>query len=153
MAIVPQRQLFRWKEIENLGDLQRLQPALKYLPDEPLMRLLESHRGRCLLMADYELPVAFELTKASSSEMPEGRKLVKKLKQRHAELVKQGCQALIADRGLDDTKLIASLWDDCGIKPVIPKYFGNRNMWKDGEETKLIDGQTCVPMHIGERGI
>jgi len=46
MAIIPQRQLFSWKEIENLGDLQRLQLALKYLPDELLMRLLESHRGK-----------------------------------------------------------------------------------------------------------
>jgi hypothetical protein len=46
MAIIPQKQLFSWKEIENLGDLQRLQLVLKYLPDEPLMRLLESHRGK-----------------------------------------------------------------------------------------------------------
>jgi hypothetical protein len=294
MAIIPQRQLFSWKEIQNLGDLQRLQLVLKYLPDEPLMRLLESHRGKgrndypiravwnsilagvvfqhnsieslrrelirngqlrwlcgfdlakdaaavppahvytrflklllryieqiehifddlveqlhkalagfgtnlamdgkaintharprkglrnmscdgrrdtdadygkktysgvredgtawqkvvkwfgyklhLIVDADYELPVAFELTKASSNEIPQGRKLIKKLKQRHAELLEQDCKALIADRGLDDTKLIVSLWDDCGIKPVIDI----RNMWKDGEETKLVDGQTNV---------
>lgn len=89
---------------------------------------------------DYELPVAFEVTKASSSQIPEGRKLVKKLKQRHAELLEQDCQALIADRGLDDTKLIELLWDDCGIKPVIDI----RNMWKDGEQTRLVDGQSNV---------
>ena len=294
MAIIPQKQLFSWKEIENLGDLQRLELVLKYLPDEPLMRLLESHRGKgrndypiravwnsilagvvfqhnsieslrrelfrngqlrwlcgfdlakgtagvppahvytrflklllrhiepiehvfdelveqvrkalpgfgtnlamdgkamhtharprkglqdmsadgrrdtdadfgkktytavredgttwqkvvkwfgyklhLIVDADYELPVAFELTKASRSEIPEGRKLVKKLKQRHAELVEQGCNALIADKGLDDTKLMELLWDDCGIKPVIDI----RNMWKDGEQTKLADGQTNV---------
>ena len=46
MAIIPQKQLFSWKEIENLGDLQRLQLVLNYLPDELLMRLLESHRGK-----------------------------------------------------------------------------------------------------------
>jgi len=90
--------------------------------------------------ADYELPVAFEVTKASSSEIPEGRKLIKKLRQRHAELVEQDCEALVGDRGLDDTEFIVSLWDDCGIKPVIDI----RNMWKDGEETKLVDGQTNV---------
>jgi len=294
MAIIPQRQLFSWKEIENLGDLQRLQLVLKYLPDEPLMRLLESHRGKgrndypiravwnsilagvvfqhnsieglrrelfrngqlrwlcgfdlakgaaavppahvytrflklllryieqiehifdelveqvrkellgfgtnlamdgkaintharprkglrdmsadgrrdtdadfgkktysgiredgtawqkvikwfgyklhLIVDADYELPVAFEVTKASSSEIPQGRKLIKKLKQKHAELVEQDCKALMGDRGLDDTDLIVSLWDDCGIKPVIDI----RNMWKDGEETKLVDGQTNV---------
>jgi len=294
MAIIPQRQLFSWKEIENLGDLQRLQLALKYLPDERLMRLLESHRGKgrndypiravwnsilagvvfqhnsieslrrellrngqlrwlcgfdlakgaaavppahvytrflnlllrhieqiehifddlveqlrqelpgfgtnlamdgkaintharprkglrdmsadgrrdtdadfgkktytgvredgttwqkvvtwfgyklhLIVDADYELPVAFEVTKASSSEIPEGRELVKKFRQRHAELVEQDCEALMGDRGLDDTKLIELLWDDCGIKPVIDI----RDMWKDGEETKLADGQTNV---------
>jgi hypothetical protein len=50
--------------------------------------------------ADYELPVAFELTKASRSEIPQGRKLIKKLKQRHSELVEQDGKFLIADRGL-----------------------------------------------------
>jgi len=38
MAIIPQKQLFSWKEIENLGDLSRLRLLLDYLPDEPLMR-------------------------------------------------------------------------------------------------------------------
>jgi hypothetical protein len=294
MAIIPQKQLFSWKEFENLGDLDRLRLVLDYLPDETLMRTLESQRAKgrdeypiravwnsilagvvfqhnsieslrrelrrnaqlrwlcgfdvakgekavppswvytrffallfknaecvdqmfdelveqlrkelpgfgnnlamdgkaintharprkglpdmsadgrrdtdadfgkktytgvgedgrrwqkvvkwfgyklhLIVDADYELPVAFELTKASHSEIPEGRKLVKKLKQRHAELVEQDCNALIADRGLDDTKLIELLWDDCGIKPVIDI----RNMWKDGEETKLVDGQSNV---------
>jgi len=294
MAIIRQKQLFSWKEIENLGDLDRLRLTLEYLPDEPMMRFLESHRGKgrndypiravwnsilagvvfqhnsieslrrellrngqlrwlcgfdlakgtagvppahvysrflkllfryleqiedifddlveqvrkelpgfgtnlamdgkaidthacprkglsdmsadgrrdtdadfgkktytgvredgttwqkvvkwfgyklhLIVDADYELPVAFEVTKASSSEIPQGRKLIKKFKQRHAELVEQDCEALIGDRGLDDTELIMSLWDDCGIKPVIDI----RNMWKDGEETKLADGQTNV---------
>ena len=294
MAMIPQKQLFRWEEIENLGDLQRLDLVLKYLPDEPLMRFLESHRGRgrndyplravwnsilagvvfqhpsieslrrelsrngqlrwlcgfdltqgaagvppahvysrflkfllryldhiegifddlveqlrqelpgfgtnlamdgkaiptharprkglqemssdgrrdtdadfgkktytgvredgttwqkvvqwfgyklhLIVDADYELPVAFELTQASRSEIPEGRDLVKKLSRRHAELVEQDCDMLIGDRGLDDTQLIELLWDECGIKPVIDI----RNMWKDGEETKLLDGQRNV---------
>ncbi len=38
--------LFCWKEIENLGDLSRLRLVLDYLPDELLMRTLESHRGK-----------------------------------------------------------------------------------------------------------
>jgi hypothetical protein len=294
MAILPQKQLFRWEEIENLGDLQRLELVLRSVPDEPLMRCLESRRGRgrndypiravwnsllagvvfqhpsieslrrellrngqlrwlcgfdltqgaaavppahvysrflklllgdfdpieemfddlveqlhqalpgfgtnlamdgkalptharprkglqqmssdgrrdtdadvgkktytgvredgttwqkvvqwfgyklhLIVDADYELPVAFALTKASRSEIPEGRELVQKLKQRHTELVEQDCETLIADRGLDDTQLIELLWDECGIKPVI----AIRNMWKDGEETKLVDGQRNV---------
>lgn len=89
--------------------------------------------------AAYELPVAFEITKASASEMPQGRALVKDLKARHEQLV-DDCQFLTADKGLDDTKLITELWDDYGIKPVIDI----RNMRQDGEETKLVDGQRNV---------
>lgn len=89
--------------------------------------------------ATYELPVGYEITKASRSEIPEGRELVKKLKEKHPEIV-EGSEYLTGDKGLDDTKLITLLWDDWGIKPVIDI----RNMWKDGEETRLLDGQTNV---------
>jgi len=89
--------------------------------------------------AVYELPVAFEITGASASEMPQGRKLVKKLQAGHKKLV-DDCEALTADKGLDDTKLIMELWDDCGVKPVIDI----RNMWKDGEETKVVSGRRNV---------
>lgn len=39
-----QRQIFEWQELEILGDLERLQLALKYLPDERLMQHLERER-------------------------------------------------------------------------------------------------------------
>ena len=45
MAILPQPQLFSWKEIEELGDLSHLKLLLENLPDEELMRELESARG------------------------------------------------------------------------------------------------------------
>ena len=45
MAIIEQKQLFGWKEIEFLGDLERLYLALNNLPDENLMRVLEKKRG------------------------------------------------------------------------------------------------------------
>jgi len=38
--------LFGWQDIETLGDLERLQLVLKYLPDEPVVRELENTRGR-----------------------------------------------------------------------------------------------------------
>ena len=46
MAIIPQRQLFSWKEIENLADLERLSLLIKHLPDEQLIQALESQRGK-----------------------------------------------------------------------------------------------------------
>ncbi|RLF63053.1 MAG: DDE transposase, partial [Thermoplasmata archaeon] len=46
MAIITQKRLFGWKEIEELGDLERLRLVLKYLPDEELMIVLEKERDK-----------------------------------------------------------------------------------------------------------
>jgi len=46
MAIIPQKQLFGWQEIDELGDLQRLLLVLNYLPDAELMKKLEQERGK-----------------------------------------------------------------------------------------------------------
>ncbi len=47
MAIISQqRQIFDWTELEILGDLERLQLVLKYMPDERLMQNLERERDR-----------------------------------------------------------------------------------------------------------
>lgn len=89
--------------------------------------------------ANWELPVAFEVTRASSSEMPEAHRLLHRLDERHPELL-DGCESFLADKGLDDGKLIERLWDDHQIKPVI----AIRNMWKDGEATRLVTGACNV---------
>jgi hypothetical protein len=88
-----------------------------------------------LVDARYELPLAFKLTKASPGEAPIAHQLVDHLERRHPELLK-ACETLDADRGYDDGKLISKLWDRHEIKPVIDI----RNLWKDGEETKLVSG-------------
>jgi len=41
MAIIPQKELFGWEEIEELDDLERLRLVLEYMPDEELIRILE----------------------------------------------------------------------------------------------------------------
>ena len=46
MANIIQKRLFGWKEIEDLGDLERLRLVLKYLPDEELMIVLEKERDK-----------------------------------------------------------------------------------------------------------
>lgn len=45
MAIIPQKPLFDYTEIEKLGDLKRLLLVINYLPDEDLMKHLEKERG------------------------------------------------------------------------------------------------------------
>ncbi len=46
MAIIPQQTFFLWNEIESLGDLERLNLVLEYMPDEDLMQALEKGRGK-----------------------------------------------------------------------------------------------------------
>jgi len=46
MAIIAQKKLIGWKEIEDLGDLERLNLVLKYLPDEELMVVMEKERDK-----------------------------------------------------------------------------------------------------------
>lgn len=46
MAIIPQKSLFDYTEIENLGDLERLLLVTEYLPDEKFMKHLEKERGK-----------------------------------------------------------------------------------------------------------
>jgi hypothetical protein len=37
--------LFKWTEIQMIGDLDRLRLVLDYMPDEDLMKALEQNRG------------------------------------------------------------------------------------------------------------
>lgn len=44
MAIIPQINLFSWEDINDLGDLKRLQLIIEHLPDGELMSILERQR-------------------------------------------------------------------------------------------------------------
>jgi len=88
---------------------------------------------------NYELPVAFSVTKASAAEAPEAHRLLGQLEKSEPALLER-CKYFTADRGYDDSKLIVGLRDYHNIKPVIDI----RNMWKDGDKTRLVSGQTNV---------
>ena len=66
-------------------------------------------------------------------------RLVDQLEQRHSVLLER-CGHLSADKGYDDGKLITRLWDEHEIKPVIDI----RNCWRDGETSKVVEGQMNV---------
>lgn len=68
--------------------------------------------------ADYELPVAWELTAASVGESPRLMALVESIENAHPELLERA-QSLAADRGYDDGADKAMLYDAYGIKPII----------------------------------
>jgi len=92
-----------------------------------------------LVDATYELPVAYTVTPAAEADVTQAPELLKQTQQRAPQVI-QRCEALPSDKGYDDTKLITSLWDDYGIKPVI----AIRDMWKDGEPTRLVSGTRNV---------
>ncbi|RCW79061.1 transposase-like protein DUF772, partial [Halanaerobium sp. DL-01] len=75
--------------------------------------------------AAYELPVAFKVTPASNAEQPAAHELIDELDETHPEIM-EDCNYFLGDRGYDDGKLIAKLWEEYKIKPVIDI----RNMWK-----------------------
>ena len=71
-----------------------------------------------LVDADYELPVAYSVTKASTHDAPEGHNLLDKVSKNQPQVL-MNCDYLMGDRGYDDTKLIAKLWDEYQIRPII----------------------------------
>lgn len=91
-----------------------------------------------LVDANYELPVAFRITKASCAEEPQAHALLSDLEKEHPEILNRS-KYFTGDKGLDDGKLIQRLWDDYRIKPVIDI----RNLWK-GDATRLLNGQDNI---------
>lgn len=93
------------------------------------------------LLADthYELPVNFAVTPASHNEMPVMHELIDATAEQTPQILVQA-ETFSGDRGLDDGKLIRKLWDEHRIKPVIDI----RNLWRDGEKTKLVPGTENV---------
>nr|WP_235612866.1 transposase [Moorella sp. Hama-1] len=86
-----------------------------------------------------ELPVAFKVTKASAADITQGHALLDQMQERQPETL-EVAETLTADRGYDDTKLIIRCWDKYHIKPVIDI----RNMWKDPDPTRLLEGRENV---------
>ena len=88
---------------------------------------------------DYELPVAYEVTPASHAEITQAHYLIDDLRTKRPQVL-DTCQFFSADRGYDDTKLLARLWDDHGIRPIIDIT----DHWKSGEETRLFEGRDNI---------
>jgi len=87
----------------------------------------------------YELPVAFSLTKASEADINAGKDLIHQMSVRQPTILERA-EVLTADKGYDAGPFLAELWDEYGIKPVIDI----RSLWKDGDATRVLPGQTNV---------
>lgn len=80
------------------------------------------------LLADtnYELPIAYKVTRASAGDSPVLGEFLQKTKHSHPQVLKDA-QELTADRGYDSEENNRFLWDEYKIKPLIDI----RDMWKD----------------------
>jgi hypothetical protein len=82
----------------------------------------------------YELPVGYKVTKANASDTDEMYPMISDTWRKH---FKGTIETVSADRGYDSEENNRNLYNKYGIKPVIDI----RNMWKDKEETRLLDGE------------
>lgn len=88
-------------------------------------------RLHLLVDADSELPVSYEVTKASVSEQPVMREMLAVLNKSHSNIL-ENCDHAMFDKGYDSTELICELWNEYQVKAVVDI----RNMWKDKEKTR-----------------
>jgi len=68
--------------------------------------------------ANYELPVAYEVTQASVADSPRLMPMVKALRAEHPRLLKRA-KTLAADKGYDDGADKAELYEEYGIVPLM----------------------------------
>ncbi len=96
--------------------------------------------------AEYELPVAYEVTRASASDTTRLLPMMEALKENHPELV-EGARTMIGDKGYDSAGNNRRLWDGYGIRPVID----NREVWKE-KETRLLNPDAADNIVYDEKG-
>lgn len=85
-----------------------------------------------LVDTTHELPVGFDVTRASAPDVKELSPLMNGLRDRHPEIVRRA-RYLSADKAYDSTEEIRNLHDNFGILPVIDI----RNSWQEsGDEVK-----------------
>ena len=98
------------------------------------------------LIADsaYEIPVWFDVTKASASEVRRLSGAVDELFAQEPELAER-CADFSADKGLDSGALKAKLWDRYRVRPLID----TRTLWREEKEMPGFDPSQPVlrPLH------
>ena len=99
-----------------------------------------------LVDTQYELPISYEVTKASASDTKHLLPLVEDVKEKHLEIYRDMDRAE-TDKGYDSEENCRRLYDEHGIKPVIDI----RRMWRD-KETRLLDPECADNIVYDEEG-
>lgn len=77
--------------------------------------------------SNYEMPIAFKVTKASEHESPHLKKMLKEISEKHNDLLKRA-ETLSADRGYDDGEDKQYIFEKYGVYPIIPPRNLNKRM-------------------------
>lgn len=72
--------------------------------------------------ANYELPIAYQVTKASEAESPLLIPMMEELRENHPHLHER-IETVAADKGYDDGEDKRKLYDDHGVSPIIDTRF------------------------------
>jgi hypothetical protein len=95
----------------------------------------------------YEIPVAFEVTRASRSDTRRLLPMMEGIRERHGWIVERA-EDLAADKGYDSERNNRELYDEYGIKPIIDI----RQDWKDGEQVHGLYPDRVDNIVTDERG-
>ena len=105
------------------------------------------YRLHLIVDTTYELPLAFEVSRASRSDTRRLLPMMKGLKERHGWLFER-CEDMAGDKGYDSGHNNGGLYDEYGIKPIIDI----RHDWKDGEKTRSLYPDRADNIVIDEEG-
>ena len=83
--------------------------------------------------AEHELPVAFDMTRASTNDTVMLNPMLEKLSKTHPKIV-ENARDIAADKGYDSEKNNRVPFEKYAIKPLIDI----RHMWRDGETTRPL---------------
>jgi hypothetical protein len=95
----------------------------------------------------YEVPVGYEVSRASVSDTRRLLPMVEGLVGRHGWVLERA-EDLSGDKAYDSEKNNRTLYDDYGIKPIIDI----RHDWKDGEQTRPLHPDRVDRMVTDEEG-
>ena len=95
----------------------------------------------------YEVPVGFEVTRASRSDTTRLLPMMDRLGDRHGWVVERA-EDLSGDKGYDSEENNRKLYDGYGIKPII----AIRHDWKDGEKTRSLSRDRVDNIVTDEEG-
>lgn len=101
-----------------------------------------------LVDSTYELPLAFEITKASEADSSHLVPLVEQNEEKNPEVAERADE-LAADRGYDSGELNRTLYEEYRIKPIID----TRQLWKDEpDQPRVLFGERYDVFSYDERG-